>query len=59
MYVPERLVDVMICWDDVTPPDCCHAALSTVIDIHRKTPIEQPCDILVFMTGQDAIENQD
>ena len=57
MYVPGRLFDVNIMYTASNSPDYCYSALLTTLYIHKNEPIEQPCDILVFLTGQDEIDD--
>jgi pre-mRNA-splicing factor ATP-dependent RNA helicase DHX16 len=57
LYIPGRRFEVSVVWPNVAPPDYCEAALGLVMRIHASTPLEQPCDILVFLTGQEEIED--
>lgn len=57
LYVPGRLYKVDTNFSEKAESDYCLAALLTALHIHRTTPIEQPCDILVFLTGQDEIDD--
>ena len=57
LYVPGRLFDVNIMYSSHNNPDYCYAALLTTLYIHKNEPTEQPCDILVFLTGQDEIDD--
>ncbi|KAH0790169.1 Pre-mRNA-splicing factor ATP-dependent RNA helicase DHX16 [Histomonas meleagridis] len=57
LHVPGRRFSVDINYSEQTENDYEYASLLTALHIHRTTPIEQPCDILVFLTGQDEIDN--
>jgi HrpA-like RNA helicase len=57
MYIPGRRFDVEIRWADISLPDYCETVLAAVMEIHRSTPVSQPCDILVFLTGKDGIDD--
>jgi pre-mRNA-splicing factor ATP-dependent RNA helicase DHX16 len=56
MYIPGRRFNVDTFFAESPPGDYCEAAVSTVLRIHRSTAVEQPCDILVFLTGQEEID---
>ncbi|OHT13793.1 helicase [Tritrichomonas foetus] len=57
LHVPGRRFTVDVNFSQKAEPDYCYAALLTALHIHRTTPIEQPCDILVFLTGQEEIDD--
>lgn len=57
LYVPGRLYNVDTNFSKKPETDYCLASLLTALNIHQKTPITQPCDILVFLTGQDEIDD--
>ena len=52
--VPGRMFDVQVFYTDAPEKDYYQAVLKTVMQIHTK---EGPGDILVFLTGEEEIEN--
>lgn len=54
MEIPGRQYPVQTLYTDNPMNDYMEAALSTIVQIHANEP---PGDILVFLTGQDEIEN--
>ncbi|KAK8854055.1 ATP-dependent RNA helicase Cdc28 [Tritrichomonas musculus] len=57
LYVPGRRFNVDTNFSEKAETDYCLASLLTALHIHRTTPVVQPCDILVFLTGQDEIDD--
>ena len=57
LHVPGRRFTVDVNYSQKSEPDYCYASLLTALHVHRTTPIEQPCDILVFLTGQEEIDD--
>ena len=57
LYIPGRRFTVEIFYSDHPIIDYEDGAIKTILDIHSKTNLIQPCDILVFLTGQEEIEN--
>lgn len=56
LTVPGRRFTVDINYTNTPVVDYEIAAIDTVVKIHTSTEIKQPCDILVFLTGQDEID---
>ena len=57
LYIPGRKFSVDIRYSAHPEADYVYASILTALHIHRTTPIEQPCDILVFLTGQEEIDS--
>lgn len=56
LHIPGRRFTVDVNFSEKPETDYCYASLLTALYIHRNTPLEQPCDILVFLTGQEEID---
>ena len=54
--VPGRRFNVEINYSTKPVVDYQSAVIDTVMKIHKKESLIQPCDILVFMTGQEEID---
>ncbi|KAL9926104.1 ATP-dependent RNA helicase DHX33 isoform X1 [Glossina fuscipes] len=54
MYLEGRSHPVRVMHIVTPQPDYLHAALVTLFDIHRTTPVNY--DVLIFLTGQEEIE---
>ncbi|KAI0653665.1 pre-mRNA-splicing factor ATP-dependent RNA helicase PRP43 [Cubamyces menziesii] len=52
--VPDRTHPVEVLYTQTPEPDYCEAAIRTVLMIHRT---EEPGDILLFLTGEEEIED--
>lgn len=55
--IPGRQYPVQTVYTDEVHDDYLDAALKTVIQIHKYTPDGNGSDVLVFLTGQDEIED--
>jgi len=56
LHVPGRRFEVDIKYSTQPIADFENSCVATALEIHKSTPVEQPCDILVFLTGQEEIE---
>ena len=56
LTIPGRKFDVQIEHLEKPIDDYCDAAMQQILNLHKTTSKVQPCDILVFLTGESEIE---
>ena len=54
--IPGRRFKVNIKYLEAANSDYESVAIHTIMALHKKVPVTQPCDFLVFLTGQDEID---
>ena len=54
--IPGRRFKVNIKYLEFANSDYENVAIQTIMSLHKKVPVIQPCDFLVFLTGQDEID---